>query len=57
VLNRIAGNVSAEAQNRDSEKVRLADDGDELKDMFGKCDIAGYRDFGSLPPVATDMPR
>ena len=36
-----------EAQNGDSEKVRLADDGHELKDMFGKCDIAGYRDFGA----------
>ena len=22
-------------------------DGDELQDMFGKCDIAGYCDFGS----------
>ena len=47
MLNRIAGNVSAEAQNGDSEKVRLADDGDELKDKFGKGDIAGYRDFGA----------
>ncbi len=36
-----------EAQNGDSEKVRLADDGDELKDMFGEPDIAGYRDFGA----------
>src|SRR5882762_640949 len=29
------------------EEVRLADDGDELKDMFGEPDIAGYRDFGA----------
>jgi hypothetical protein len=26
---------------------RLADDGDKLEDMFGKCDIAGNRDFGT----------
>jgi hypothetical protein len=25
----------------------VSDDGGELKDMFGKGDIAGYRDFGS----------
>jgi hypothetical protein len=35
------------ARPRSIEKFRLADDGDELKDMFGKCDIAGYRDFGA----------
>jgi hypothetical protein len=29
---------------RSMEKVRLADDGDEFKDMFGRCDVAAYRE-------------